>query len=134
MNFPYAFKYGGTCSLDEVNPYHVMDGKWGGFGPTSWFRIEKEGIAPKNVYEKSQYYPREWVRVWDHSLQKWRPIYVHEHKLLPDLSEENEYLKKQIKRLNDPEVFGKITLPIINKTFPEVSVKDLLEVQPMKDS
>ena len=60
--------YGPTVGLESINPYHIMDGQWGGFGPATWFTFEQFG---HNVLEWSMR-DRCWKRVWDDEKQLWR--------------------------------------------------------------
>lgn len=80
---------------DNMNPYHVRDGKWGGMGIQYWFN-NFENLPSRNVYEKSTECISKsseesiirpfWNRVWDNDKNKWRKLNNQEKKLLPKLS------------------------------------------------
>lgn len=80
---------------EDINPYHIRDGKWGGMGRQCWYRFDTIGLDKKNVYEMdsttekvSEYEEirdEYWVRVFDYKQEKWREITEEETLLLPKL-------------------------------------------------
>ena len=129
------FKFSSDTDYNNINPYHVMDGKWGGFGPALWHRLSD--VHPNNVWEmgtRSSKQERDgdfdvciihnfWLRVWDNEKQIWREITEDEHKKLPVLPE-----RKSQQRWNWKDVDFKI--PIINMS--NVSIPDIISIQPMQ--
>jgi hypothetical protein len=68
--------------MDNINPYHVLDGKWGGWGQPMWFVFP--AIHPKNVFEVGFLTKgKQWVRVWDCDANSWRDVTPEEHQKLP---------------------------------------------------
>lgn len=71
--------------MSDINPYHIHDGKWGGFGPPSWFNFP---WGRRNVYETSiahdgDFVQRFWLKCWDDEAQRWREITDEERAQLP---------------------------------------------------
>jgi hypothetical protein len=68
---------------ENVNPYMVCDGPWGGFGyPSRWQRFK---WSKRNVFERRYGFNDNWeyVKVWDDGLKRWREITVEEKIKLP---------------------------------------------------
>jgi hypothetical protein len=68
-----------------INPWHICDGNWGGFGPQLWVRAEGFGFAKGDVIERAfvnsdraGYLAYEWRRVWIDSAHSWRDLTVEE--------------------------------------------------------
>jgi hypothetical protein len=108
---------------NDHDPYCIIDGKWGGFGPTLWF-VHRH-IHPTNVFERSN---KEWVRVWDTGAKRWRDITTEERALLPPIEELVRPIRTDIKDV------GVITFPIIQKCAPESILLELVSIQPMVSS
>lgn len=69
---------------DNVNPWYVRDGKWGGFGETRWFRAERHGFPKGDVLEWHFKEGRqEWWRVWVDAENRWRELTLEEVGRLP---------------------------------------------------
>ncbi|NBQ67297.1 MAG: hypothetical protein EBU46_00085 [Nitrosomonadaceae bacterium] len=91
--------------FEDVNPNHVLDGPWGGWGnqPT-WYRVNVEGERTLNVLELDPK-PWCWVRVWDNDQQQWRkPNEVELQQPLPFRP-----------KLRPVDNFDKIVTPIFKK-------------------
>jgi len=48
VSFALTFSSKKEQEFDNINPYNVFDGKWGGWGPASWFVFPWSG---SNVFE-----------------------------------------------------------------------------------
>ncbi len=117
------------------NPYHIMDGKWGGWGSASW-RVFPH-IHPKNVFEHAYKHSKGktqsrayWWRVWDFDKQIWRKIKTSEFKKLPVLKQPPKPVSFNKLRKNFGR-FPKVVFPIIRQVYPELISADLVSVQPM---
>lgn len=113
VGLEFAFKISEKFDWnDDENPYHICDGKWGGWGPQSWYTFEWS----KNVFEIETIVIKEnlpegydckheykWKRCWDDNAQLWRKVSEEELKLLPVLRD----------RLFPTIKFDKISIPII---------------------
>jgi len=64
-----------------INPYTVMDGKWGGFGQSLWVDAESYGYSKNDVLE-SEKDTLQWVKLWVNAEQKWRNLTETEIKTL----------------------------------------------------
>ena len=98
---------------DNANPWNIFDGKWGGWGPASWFtfpwgnrnvfeietNVSKENLAPVIQCVRQDY----WKRCWDNTAQVWRDVSEEELKQLPKLE------SREVPEFK----FDKITLPVI---------------------
>lgn len=102
----------------NINPYHVRDGKWGGFGPPTWFAgIDPEN--PKNVFEIKRKHDsfsgtveNFYFRVWDFEKSVWR-----------DLTDDEKILFTiPVRHVNIPK-FDKIKIPSFKNptVFPNIS-------------
>ena len=60
----------------NINPYHVMDGNWGGWRRPSWFK-NIDGDHPKNVFE-IDHATKSWRRIWDNDASQWRALTEYE--------------------------------------------------------
>lgn len=91
--------------INNINPYHIKDGNWGGFGMKTWFTFnDLINIPNNNVYEKQRVNNIwRWVRCWDDKLQTWRDVTNEEITKLPFIEQPN------IRH------FDKIVFPVINK-------------------
>ena len=128
MRFPIKITYGSDSDYDNINPYRIHDGKWGGFGEQTWFRgIDKEN--PSNVFEstsetfKKELIIRSWYfRVFDVKLDKWR-----------DLTPEEGYKYKIPDRKYIRADFSKtvIMMPVTKRSFPDIDLRSIMMVQPM---
>jgi hypothetical protein len=130
---PMDFTYGEKSSHYDTNPYHIIDGNWGGLiAPQIWFRgVDKENI--ENVFELSEKVDEEnklikrWYhRVWDNRKEIWRNL-TDEEKVkfvLPD-REYVDYLSKVFTEIKMSQFKKKIIFP----TFPLHS--EIMGVQPM---
>ena len=121
--------YGSDSDYDNINPYRIHDGKWGGFGEQTWFRgIDKEN--PSNVFESTSKYFKEesiirswYFRIFDVTLDKWRD-------LTPE--ESNKY------RIDDRKYVkvdwsNPIQMPTFKKKTKNLNLRDITMVQPMTE-
>lgn len=75
-----------------MNPHDTMDGPWGGWGPSEWFRGPEFGFQSWDVLERLQegvtrLTPKGtwiWKRIWIHTDKAWRDLTVEEISKLPD--------------------------------------------------
>lgn len=70
-SIPLDIRYGRDDDFDQINPWWVRDGKWGGFGPQYWHRGFNLGFLEGDVLERDH---TRWVRIWDNTAQTWRPL------------------------------------------------------------
>jgi hypothetical protein len=130
MKFQIKTTYGSHYDYDNVSPYTVFDGKWGGFGMQSWFRgIDKEN--PNNVFEtaskcsEEELIIRSWYfRVFDIKLDKWRDLTKKESNKyrIPD----RKYVKPDFSKTV-------VTMTIMKRPFADIDLKSIMLVQPMND-
>lgn len=70
--------------FDQISPWHIMDGKWGGWGPSYWRRAHEFGFAKSDVVEWRRVEGKqEWYRVWIEADNKWRELTAEEITRLP---------------------------------------------------
>lgn len=75
---------GPTIDWENIDPYTVRHGPWGGWGNRErWFRAMPE-LPPGNVYEMSWDF-RTWHRVWEPEKKAWRPVTQEEVGKLPPI-------------------------------------------------
>jgi hypothetical protein len=115
--------------FDNINPYDIIDGPWGGMGIATWFN-DFDPENPKDVYEldwvvDSNYSETEekWTywysRFYDYSEKVWKPT---------DSSNNKKHIVFKEKR----KPIDKIILPRVNRTFPELNLSDILQYGTMK--
>ena len=128
MTFQMKITYGSDSDYDNINPYRIHDGKWGGFGEQTWFRgIDKEN--PSNVFESTSKYFKEesiirswYFRIFDVTLDKWRDLTPEESNKyrIPD----RKYVELDWSKIT-------VTMPVTKRSFPDIDLRSIMMVQPM---
>jgi hypothetical protein len=102
-SIPFSFD---ANDLQNINPYHVMDGKWGGWGPSFWRRARGQwGFAQGDVVE--------WRRVWedDVSRDEWYRVWIDKDAVWRDLTTEEIDRLPALTRVRPPLEWRPLTSP-----------------------
>lgn len=76
-------------SREDINPHHVFDGQWGGWGRATWFSGVDFGWPRGDVLEQvaAGAGAYRWARVWENDKQCWRALTSDEIAALPEISQ-----------------------------------------------
>ena len=131
-----------TIDLDQVNPWHIKDGKWGGWGPAYWKFAHEHGFAKGDVIEwRHVEGQRRWWRVWVDVDQRWRKLTEEETNRLPALGERHNVTFSTIpgfpikKTKRSAEVLAALLeQPILQVIQQAPVMKDVFDKNPLDTS
>lgn len=128
------FVYDRKASHDDVNPYTIIDGPWGGMGNQTWFNgVDKWRKNIENVFELREDINKEtkiikcyYHRVWDNKKRIWRKLTKREReKFVLSDREYIDYLSGGFSGISAPQ-FKKIII------FPKSPLHgEIADIQPM---
>lgn len=119
-------------AANNVDPYCICDGGWGGMGPQVWFTFDwsgknvfETGTRPLDKFHAEPYQDQQicqecWKRVWDDIEKHWRDVTPEELSKLPELREHGPIGR-----------FEKFSFPLIKTVSPSMIPNDLVDVCPM---
>jgi hypothetical protein len=112
-------------AFDNINPYHVFDGRWGGWGVTTWYKC-KDTLDVIQINHGPG--DLEIERIWRNKEQKWdKEILPTDYGQLRreiDIRAVNEWREKR--RNEPPATFDKMIYPIITQNDNSKDISSLL--------